>query len=194
MQILPTLYNNVFSRHNTIILLVSILATTGTDTVLGAGVWDSISHALRIPDTFWTPPHLVIYTGASITASSAVLGTLVSIKNKRLDKRILFVLVGAIMQLGGGYVDYNFHEIYGIDGLVTSSHLTVETGLFLSSLGGLLLLSKINYDRLKFIIPISILTVLLAASWVGFNFILLVGGIELCIPIYELFSSGCAVM
>ncbi len=194
MQILPTIYHSVFSRYNTIILLVSILATLGTVTVLGSGVWDTISHALRIPDTFWTAPHIAIYTGASIVALSAILGALVSVKNKRLDRRILLVLVGATMQLGGGYVDYNFHEIYGIDGLVTSSHLTVETGLFLSSFGGLLLLSKTRHDKLKFIIPISILTVLLAASWVGFNFALLVGGTELCIPIYELFSSGCAVM
>jgi hypothetical protein len=194
MEILPTLYNNVFSRYNTIILVVSILATLGTATVLGAGVWDSISHALRIPDTFWTIQHTVIYTGASLIATSAVLGTLVSVKNKKLNKGILLVLIGAVLQLGGGYADYNFHEVYGIDGLVTPSHLTVESGLFMSAMGGLLLISKVKHDELKLIIPVSILTVLLSASWIGFNLVLLVGGIELCIPIYELFSSGCAVM
>ncbi len=194
MEILPTLYNNVFSKYNAIILVVSILATLGTVTVLGAGVWDSISHALRIPDSFWTIQHTVIYTGASIIALSAVLGTLVSVKNKKMDKGILLILIGAVLQLGGGYADYNFHEVYGIDGLVTASHLTVESGLFMSAMGGSLLISKIKHDKLKLIIPISILTTLLAASWIGFNLVLLIAGTELCIPIYELFSSGCAVM
>jgi len=194
MQILPTLYNRLFSKYDTIILIVSIFVTLGTAIVLGAGVWDSISHALRIPESFWTIQHITIYTGASIVATSAILGGLVSIKNKKLDMALVVILIGATMQLGGGFADYNFHEVYGIDGLVTPSHLTVESGLFLSALGGLLAISKVNRNKLKLIIPLSVITTLLSASWVLFNMTLLVGNIALCLPIYELFSSGCAVM
>ena len=104
-------------------------------------------------------------------------------------------IIGALAQLIGGYFDYKFHTQYGIDGLVTPSHLTVETGLLLSAIGGLILLSKVKSKYLKKTIsPISIMTVILSASWIGFNLSLLLGGVVECVPIYQIFSSGCAVM
>jgi hypothetical protein len=104
------------------------------------------------------------------------------------------LMIGSVMQLGGGYVDYNFHEIYGIDGLVTSSHLIIESGLLLTSIGGFLTISKFSYNKTKKIIPFSIVNVLFSTTWIGFNLALLVGATMLCIPVYELFSSGCSVM
>ncbi len=175
---------------------ISILATLGTFIVLLGGVWDSSSHELRIPDTFWTIQHITIYTGASIVALSAIMGTMVLVKNtnKTIHGPIKIILVGAIRQLLGGFFDYSFHTKYGIDGLVTSSHLTVETGLLLSAIGGLIMISKIKHIHIKKIIPVSIMTVLLSAAWVGFNLSLLLGAVVLCVPIYQMFSSGCAVM
>ncbi len=173
--------------------LISVLATLGTLSILLGGVWDSSSHAMRIPESFWTIQHITIYTGAAFVASSATVGTLVSLQNKKISMGILILLIGSVMQLGGGFADYNYHELYGIDGLVTPSHLTVEFGLFLSAMGGFITIRKSN-NYARRIIPISIMTVLLAASWVIFNMALLFGAVVLCIPIYELFSSGCAVM
>lgn len=194
MTILRTIYSSFQSRHSTIMSIVSIFATLGTVTVLLGGVWDSASHALRIPENFWTIQHITIYTGAALVASSAAVGFLVSLQNKKISKGILILLVGSAMQLGGGFADYNFHEIYGIDGLVTPSHLTVECGLLLSAVGGFVAISKSNYAYTKRIIPLSIMTVLLSASWIIFNLTLLLGAVALCVPVFELFSSGCAVM
>jgi hypothetical protein len=159
------------------------------------GVWDSSSHELRIPDTFWTVQHITIYTGASIVTLAAMIGAMVMIKgeNKRINKAIMIILVGAVAQLVGGYLDYNFHEKYGIDGLVTQSHLTIETGLLLSSIGGLTIISKVKNSHIKKMLPVSIMTVLLSAAWIGFNLSLLLGAVVLCVPIYQIFSSGCAV-
>jgi predicted ATP-dependent protease len=127
---------------------------------------------------------------------AAVLGVLAIVKggNKKIHGAITIIIVGTLAQLLGGYFDYNFHTKYGIDGLVTPSHLTVETGLLLSAIGGMIMISKIRKTWLKALIPISIITVLLSASWIGFNLSLLLGAVVECVPVYQLFSSGCAVM
>ena len=193
---LQTFYSSFIARSRTILSIVSVFAICGTVIVLLGGVWDTASHALRVPDTFWTIQHVTIYSGASMITFSAVMGSLLLFKtgNKKMEKGIKIILLGATMQLAGGYADYNFHEVYGIDGLVTPSHLTVESGLLLSSIGGLITLSTFEYGHIRKIIPLSIVAILLSAAWVGFNLFLLVGAVVMCVPVYELFSSGCAVM
>ncbi len=196
MRLLRGSHSPFLSRSERTSCLISLLATCGTFIVLVGGVWDSSSHELRIPDTFWTVQHMTIYTGASIVALSALTGIIVIMKggNEKIHGAIMIIIVGTVAQLLGGYFDYNFHTKYGIDGLVTPSHLTVETGLLLSAIGGLILLSKVKNKHIKKIIPISIMTVLLSASWIGFNLSLLLGAVVECVPIYQMFSSGCAVM
>ncbi|MDE2590315.1 MAG: hypothetical protein KGL95_11715 [Patescibacteria group bacterium] len=164
--------------------------------MLLGGIWDSASHEMRIPDTFWTIQHMTIYFGASIVACSAIAATLVLNHHeyKSMKKGMIMIILGAILQLGGGYADYNFHVVYGIDGLVTPSHLSIEIGLLLSATGGFATLSKSKNYILRKMVSTSIISILLSASWIGFNLILLVGSVVLCVPVFQLFYSGCAVM
>lgn len=190
-QIIP---DSFLSRQNDILFVVSILSVLGTFAVILGGIWDSASHALKVPDTFWTIQHVTVYSGVTVVALSAAFGTTISIKNRKIIIGITMLMIGSLMQLCGGYVDYNFHEIYGIDGLVTPSHLIIESGLLLTSIGGFLTISKFGYNKTKRIVPFSIVSVIFSAAWIGFNLALLVGATMLCIPVYELFSSGCSVM
>ena len=194
MAIRQIVSRSILSRQNDLLFIASILAVLGTSSVLIGGIWDSASHALKIPDSFWTIQHVTVYTGVSIVAFSAAFGTLLSLNNRKIIVGMVLLLTGSVMQLGGGYVDYNFHTTYGIDGLVTSSHLTIESGLLLTSVGGFLTLSKFGYTKTKRLVPFAIINVIFAATWIGFNLSLLVGAIMLCIPVYDLFSSGCSVM
>ena len=194
MTITQIISDSFLSRQNDILFIVSIMAVLGTSIVLLGGIWDSASHALKVPDHFWTIQHISVYSGVTIVALSSAFGTIVSLKNKKIIVGITMLLIGSTMQLVGGYIDYNFHEIYGIDGLVTSSHLTIESGLLLTSIGGFLTISKFNYSKTKKIVPFAIVNVLFSATWVCFNMALLVGATLLCIPVYDLFSSGCSVM
>jgi hypothetical protein len=196
MRLLSGSHNSFLSRSEQIPYVISVLAICGTFIVLVGGVWDSASHELRIPDTFWTVQHVTIYAGASIVALSALTGVIAIMKggNKKIHGAIMTIIIGTVAQLVGGYFDYSFHTKYGIDGLVTPSHLTVEAGLLLSAIGGLIMISKVRNAPLKVVIPISIITVLLSASWIGFNLSLLIGAVVECVPIYQMFSSGCAVM
>lgn len=187
---------SVLSRIRKITEISLFLAMCGSTIMLLGGMWDSASHELRIPDTFWTVQHITIYFGASMVACSAITTGLVlnQHKNKKMKKGMFMVLFGAILQLGGGYADYNFHEIYGIDGLVTPSHLSIEIGLLLSSVGSFIMLSNSQNRFLLRMAPMSIMSMLLSSSWIGFNLVLLVGGVVLCVPVFQLFYSGCALM
>ena len=188
-------YASVLSKRK-ITEISSFLAVCGTLIMLLGGVWDSASHEMRIPDTFWTMQHVTIYFGASMVTCSAIAAILVLNHHeyKLMKKGMIMIILGAIFQLGGGYADYNFHEIYGIDGLVTPSHLSIEIGLLLSAAGGFVTLAKSKNHILKKIVPMSIMSILLSALWIGFNLILLVGSVVLCVPVFQLFYSGCAVM
>ena len=194
-MVIPQIVSKSFlSRQNDLLFIASVLAVLGTSGVLLGGIWDSASHALKIPDSFWTIQHVTVYTGVSIVAFSAAFGMILSLKNRKVILGMTLLLAGSAMQLGGGYVDYNFHVIYGIDGLVTSSHLTIESGLLLTSIGGFLTLSKFGYTKTKKLVPFAIVNIIFSATWIGFNLSLLVGATMLCIPVYDLFSSGCSVM
>ncbi len=185
------------SKTKTILFVISILAICGTVTELLGGIWDASTHALRAPESFWTIQHITIYAGVGMIVSSSILGMitlLLNNKNKILFKGIKILLLGSLLQLVGGYADSISHEIYGVDGLVTPSHLTIETGLFLSSLGGFITLCSLDKRKTNKVMPVAIMTVLLSASWIGFNLIMLFTSVVLCIPVYDLFSSGCAVL
>lgn len=189
--------NSLISKRQNLIFLVSILAVFGIVTELLAGVWDATSHLMREPELFWTTQHVVVYTGVGMVACAAILGSFLIVtdsKNKSLNKKLKIIILGAILQITAGYADSISHDIYGIDGLVSISHLVLESGLFLSAFGGFVVLSQINSQNTRKIIPIAILAVLLSVTWIGFNLILLFGAVVLCMPVYEIFSSGCAVL
>jgi len=189
--------SSLISRTKTLIFIVSILAVFGTVTELLAGIWDATSHLMREPELFWTTQHMFVYAGVGMVACSAVICSFLIIsnsKNKILNKKLKIVLIGAILQITAGYADLISHDIFGIDGVVSISHLVLESGLLLSAFGGFVVLLQINSQSARKIMPIAILSVLLSAAWIVFNLTLLFGAVVLCMPVYEIFSSGCAVL
>jgi hypothetical protein len=197
MRLSHLISTSFLSKTKTILFVISILAICGTVTELLGGIWDASTHALRAPEKFWTIQHIAIYAGVGMIVSSSVLGMIILLlnsKNKILFKGIKILLLGSFLQLVGGYADSISHEIYGVDGLVTPSHLTIETGLFLSALGSFMTLCQVDKRNTRKVMTVAIMTVLLSASWICFNLILLFTSVVLCIPVYDLFSSGCAVL
>jgi len=197
MLYLSRINYSLISKRQNLIFLVPILAVFGTTTELLSGIWDATSHLMREPELFWTTQHMFVYAGVGMVVCSAILGSFLiatNSKNKILNKKLKIVLIGAILQITAGYADLISHDIYGIDGVVSISHLVLESGLFLSALGGFMVLSQIHSQSARKIMPFAIMSVLLSAVWIGFNLTLLFGAVVLCIPVYEIFSSGCAVL
>ena len=197
MKLLQIISNSSFVKPHTLISIVSILAVIGPVIVVSAGFWDAILHLQKEPEFFWSSPHIVVYTGVSITSCAAILGTILLARKlirKSFKTGIILVILGSTIQLISGFGDSISHEIYGIDGLISWSHQPLEIGLVLASLGGFMILKNNENPKLKMFIPFSIVTFLFFTTWLLFNLALIFGHTIQCIPVYEIFSSGCAIL
>jgi hypothetical protein len=197
MSLIQKLSDSILERSHTFVAVISILAVFGSLLEISGGIWDAISHILREPEFFWTIQHITVYSGVAMIGASGILGSIFLIKKKverHLKRGIQIIILGSIIQISAGYADSLSHDLYGIDGLVSWSHQPLEIGLILSSLGGFMILSSIKNQKFKKLLPLPILTLIFSFSWLGFNLSLLFTSPVLCTLIYEIFSSGCAVL
>ena len=197
MKLIQKLSNSTLAKSSTIISLVSILAVIGPVVIVSAGFWDAISHLQKEPEFFWSPSHIIVYFGVSITTCAAILGTILLLQKSihgSLKTGIKLVITGSIFQIISGFGDSLSHDLFGIDGLISWSHQPLEFGLVLASLGGLLILKNREHTKLKVFLPFSIIAFLFFTLWLGFNLVLIFGHVIQCIPVYEIFSSGCSIL
>jgi len=197
MTLIQRLSNSVIVKPNSLLFMTCILSVFGTLVVLSGGVWDASSHALKEPEMFWSIQHVAVYSGVSMISSAAILSGIMMLKNylpKQLRLGPKIIVASSVILIVSGFGDSLSHDVFGIDGLISWSHQPLEFGLVLASLGGFFLIKSYSISKLQFAEPISIGTVLLSASWLGFNLFLLLGATIMCIPIYQIFSSGCAIL
>ena len=197
MKLVSRLSNSVITQTTTLVSFVSVLAVIGPVITVSGGFWDAISHLLREPEFFWTIQHITVYSGVTLVAIAAFVGIILILKNSvknSLKTGVILVIVGAAIQLVSGYADSLSHDVYGIDGLISWSHQPLELGLVLASLGGLLILKNREHTKLKLLIPFSIISFIFFTTWLVFNLVLIFGHTIQCIPVYEIFSSGCSIL
>ncbi|MCV0399565.1 MAG: hypothetical protein K5785_06155 [Nitrosarchaeum sp.] len=197
MKLISRFSNSIITKSTTLISFVSVLAVLGPVITVSGGFWDAISHLLKEPELFWTIQHITVYFGVSLISCAAITGMVILRKNSlqgSLNVGIKLVVVGAVIQLVSGFGDSLSHEVYGIDGLISWSHQPLEIGLVLASLGGFLILKNREHTKLKVLIPFSIVSFIFFTTWLAFNFVLILGHTIQCIPVYQIFSSGCAIL
>ena len=197
MNLIQKLSNSSLTKSSTFVSFVSILAVIGPVVVVSAGFWDAISHLQKEPEFFWSPSHIIVYTGVSLTSCGAILGIILILQKSvhgSLKTGIKLVIAGSVLQIISGFGDSLSHDLFGIDGLVSWSHQPLELGLVLASLGGLLILKNREHTKLKILLPFSIVAFLFFTLWLGFNLVLISGHVIQCIPVYEIFSSGCSIL
>ena len=197
MKLIQKLSNSRLAKSSTLVSLVSILAVIGPVIVVSAGFWDAISHLQKEPEFFWSPSHIVVYTGVSMTSCAAIIGCMLLFRKSvhgSLKTGINLVIVGSMLQIVAGFGDSLSHDLFGIDGLISWSHQPLELGLVLASLGGVLILKNREHTKLKAFLPFSIVAFLFFTTWLLFNLILIFGHTIQCIQIYEIFSSGCSIL
>ena len=197
---LGTLYRILGARPraNSLLGAAALLATFGTSQTVASGVWDAISHIMREPEQFWSIQHVAVYAGVALVAGSAALAyTLLVWQRDSLSgpqrRALAIVIAGAMLQIVSGYADSVSHDTYGIDGLVSWSHQPLEAGLVASSLGGVLLLRHAG-PRVRLLAPVSAVVLVASSMWLAFNLLLVPAATMLCLPVYKVFLSGCAVM
>jgi len=197
MKLITRLSNSALAKSTTLVSLVSILAVIGPIIVVSAGFWDAISHLQKEPEFFWSPSHIVVYFGVSLTSCAAIMGCMLIFRKSihgSLKTGVKLVIAGSIIQIISGFGDSISHDIFGIDGLISWSHQPLEFGLVLASLGAVLILKNREHTKLKTVLPISIMAFLFFATWLIFNLVLVFGHTIQCIQIYEIFSSGCSIL
>ncbi len=197
MKLIQRFSNSALTQTSTLVSLISVLAVLGPVITVSGGFWDAISHLLKEPEFFWTIQHITVYSGVTLISCAAILGTVLLIKKSvrnSLKTGIKLVIIGTIIQIFSGFGDSLSHEIYGIDGLISWSHQPLELGLVLASLGGLLILKNREHTKLHILLPFSIISFIFFTTWLAFNLVLIFGHTIQCIPVYEIFSSGCAIL
>jgi hypothetical protein len=111
--------------------LIYTLMAVGMALQIGGGKWDVTWHILQRPETFFTPPHAVLYAGVALTVSAVGAGLYLKLRSKQtngnlllsssssLSDPIFFAVVGSTMQIIAGIFDFSWHNTFGFDGLLS---------------------------------------------------------------------------
>lgn len=165
--------NLLTANSKKIFLAGSVLASFGILLVTVGGSWDITNHLLNKPETFFSPPHALMYSGVAVSLIGAVVSIFGYRKMKdtkfvfRLPLRLTFF--GIFLLVGAGPFDFVWHSNFGLDGLLSPPHLTLISGMLFCSLGGMfgiVRFLKFNAPRkiLNYLLVLGILPVWLAGS------------------------------
>jgi hypothetical protein len=138
-----------------------IIVSLGILLTASSGSWDITSHLLNRPETFFSPPHAGLYSGVVLV----LFGSLMTYRYHRHTNKIFdnnnnrkplptylrLVLVGIVMLISAGPLDFAWHTAFGLDGLLSPPHAVLTMGMVLCSIGAFLGLISINnyYDRMR---------------------------------------------
>ena len=145
------LSQNIFEFY----LLIFILATLGSIMQISGTSWDVTSHLMFKPESFFTPSHTLLYSGIGLIIIATVLITLFYIKNKHsiinTSAKISFqlLLIGSVVSIISGPADYLWHQTFGIDGLLSPTHISLMTGMLITSIGVVIGLARIKIPSTK---------------------------------------------
>ena len=122
---------------------IYVVGVLGVLLMVAGTLWDLAWHELRIVETFFTPPHAVLYTGIGLSVAAAVTGALARriAFSDQTRLRPVFIgfhiaLLGGLLQVAGGFADFWWHETFGFDPfLFTPSHALLISGGILGGVG-----------------------------------------------------------
>lgn len=103
------------SVRNLALALVALSAVLG---VFG-GTWDAAWHVTLKRETFWTPPHLLLYSGTAIALFGSLLGLAVPWLRSRalwiVEPGFAIAAIGASVVIGAAPLDDFWHRTFGRD-------------------------------------------------------------------------------
>jgi hypothetical protein len=135
-------------------VLSCILVSLGIFISATGGSWDITNHLLNKPESFFSAPHAMLYAGVA----SAILGSALMSRGRKYVDGIYrsyhtptrLVIVGITMLVIAGPVDFGWHSVFGLDGLLSPPHFVLLMGMVISSLGSLIgLIVYTSRDKLN---------------------------------------------
>jgi hypothetical protein len=135
-----------------------IIVSLGILLTASSGSWDITNHLLNRPETFFSPPHAGLYSGVVLVLIGSLMAFWHNRHNnnkmsddddddnrKSLPIYLRLVLVGVVMLILAGPLDFVWHTAFGLDGLLSPPHAVLTIGMVLCSIGAFLgLISKNN--------------------------------------------------
>ena len=174
-----------FHKKHSLLLVVgsSVIVSLGILMVDIGGSWDVTNHLLNKPETFFSPPHALMYTGVA----TALIGSVIFFIGWRGfsgDYKKIFTfplritLIGVALLVSAGPGDFVWHSNFGLDGLLSPPHLTLISGMLLTSLGAMFSISRFVNEKTKqrsssvyyYLMIIAMLPVWLAATGLFYSF------------------------
>ena len=146
------LHNRISSLRShpiTVSVWVLILATVGVFVQTEGASWDVTSHLLKRPESFFTPSHTMLYTGVGLSIIAAAISAYLLRKNdeeirtKSFSTALKLLIIGSTISLVAGPSDYLWHQVFGVDGLLSPTHLTLVTAMLINSIAVVLGLARI---------------------------------------------------
>ena len=161
------------NKSKFIFLIGSVFTSFGILLVTVGGSWDITNHLLSKPESFFSPPHALMYSGVAISLTGVIL-SFIGWKNLKKFKDSYFLslkikLIGIGLLTGAGPLDFIWHSYFGLDGLLSPPHFTLIIGMFLCSIGGMVGISrylKFNNSQslTKYLLILAVIPVWLSAS------------------------------
>ncbi|MFZ0628672.1 MAG: hypothetical protein WAM16_05180, partial [Nitrososphaeraceae archaeon] len=138
------------SLSSSTLLWIYFLVAIGVALQVGAANWDIIWHGVVNVESFFTPPHTVLYSGVGLSLIATIAGIIFSIKQKTSVKKEPFsiyykipnplklIALGCLVEVFSGQFDNWWHANFGFDGLLSPPHLMLISGMLLLILGALI--------------------------------------------------------
>jgi hypothetical protein len=135
--------------------IIYFLISVGVALQISGSNWDIVWHGIGNVETFFTPPHSVIYSGVVLVIGSVIVGTIHTTKISQqknipsknnifglltvsLPLSIKLAVIGCTLQLTAGPFDFWWHSQFGFDGLLSPPHSVLATGMLMAALGALI--------------------------------------------------------
>ena len=131
------------------LLWVYFLVSIGVALQVGAANWDIIWHGIVNVESFFTPPHSVLYSGVGLSLIATVAGIILSIRHDtpimrpfsayhKIPNPLKLIALGCLVEVFSGQFDNWWHTNFGFDGLLSPPHLMLISGMLLSIIGALI--------------------------------------------------------
>jgi hypothetical protein len=158
-------YRIALSRGvSTYLVLVYLAISIGVALQISGSNWDIIWHGIGNVESFFTPPHSVIYSGVALSIGSVILAiflftVLEQKKGSRSISPLYFLrlstipfslklaVIGSLLQLTAGPFDFWWHNQFGFDGLLSPPHSVLASGMLMVALGALIGIYTLKRDN-----------------------------------------------
>ncbi len=134
------LFRDILYEYQNLIIVIGLIIS------FSGGSWDITFHILSQPESFFSAPHTLVYTGILIVIGIFFINFRKNFSSENPTRKDNYViLLGAGLILAAGPFDFSWHLKFGLDGLLSPPHITLLTGWLLVGLGNLRITNKLIY-------------------------------------------------